>query len=84
MDKIKIVKTSLNIAASIGAGGIVYGIVRSNVAPANIIGRICLPVGTFAVGGVVARAASDEMDRIVDDVVKAFSDKPVVETPVTE
>lgn len=74
MNKLAAAKTALHVAASVGAGTIVYTLVRNNVVPANMIQKITVPVATFALGGAVAKVASTHMDEAFDEIVKAVND----------
>ena len=69
MNKIVVAKTVLHFTAQMGAGTIVYTLVRANVAPANMIQKITVPVAMFAMGGLVSEKTSFYMDQIVDEIV---------------
>lgn len=74
MNKIEIAKKVVGLTVQYGSGLIISGIVRSNVAPANIIQKVGVTVGVFAISGAVGNAASKYTDLMIDEIVDAYKE----------
>ncbi len=72
-NKIQLAKLGAKIVVHLGTGTIVNAIVRNNVAPANAFEKISIPAGSFAIGGIVANAAKQYTEDLIDDIVNAVS-----------
>lgn len=71
MFNIDIAKKTLVIAAQLGAGKISHDIIKNNVSTTNVYESVIVGVGSFALGGVVARQAANQMSETIDEVVTA-------------
>jgi len=67
MNKRKILKVIVGGAAAFGAGAITYAVVRNNIAPPKLVGKITVGIATFAIAGLVGNAAADQCEVIIDD-----------------
>lgn len=68
-------KVVVGIAASIGSSVIVSRIVKSTCsAPMHPILRVCVVVGSFAIGGALAGVAVKSVERDIDNVVDLVSE----------
>lgn len=66
---IQTVKTVVRLAASLGAGTIVGSVARNNVTSTDILTRITVPVGAFALGGIAGDHSAQFTDRFIDQIV---------------
>jgi len=74
MNKIELTKKVVGFTIQYGSGLIISGIVRSNVAPANVIQKVGITVGVFAISGAVGNAASKYTDILIDEIVDAYNE----------
>lgn len=65
------VKTIVRITASLGAGTIVGSVARNNVTSTDLITKITVPVGAFALGGIAGDHAASFTDRFIDQIADA-------------
>jgi hypothetical protein len=73
MPKIEIAKKLVSTVVSYGSGIIVYSIIRNNL-PDDLPPhkQAAVAVASFAVGGMVADAASTYTDKLIDETVAAY------------
>lgn len=69
MNKLDIAKKTLEIATSFGASKIAHDIIKNNVRTDSTFQKVTVIVGSFALGSAVSRAAAQEMNRTIDEVV---------------
>lgn len=55
------IKKTVAFMAGIGASAIVARIVKNNVTPTNVIQKITIPLGAYALGSLAANAAINQM-----------------------
>lgn len=70
---IQTIKTVVRITASLGAGTIVGSVARNNVTSTDILTRITVPVGAFALGGIAGEHSSQFTDKFIDSIVDAVT-----------
>ena len=69
-----VLKSLVSFAAGMGAGAVVGNAIKATT-PADLskIQKILVGVGTFAIGGAVAEAASNSVVRQMDEVAEVFN-----------
>ncbi len=73
MNNVQLAKTLTTAVVRLGTGSIVTAIVRNNTTPSNAFEKVSIPAGAFVLGGIVSDAAKQYTERVIDDVVTAWS-----------
>jgi hypothetical protein len=67
--KLGLVKFAVSGVVGLGAGKIVTNIIKANVkTPENLIDKVTMLAGAWALGGMVTAAAKKHTDEAIDDV----------------
>ena len=74
MTKFEIAKAALMYAAKAGGGTITYTVIKNNVSTDNLIQKIVVGIGAYALSSVVADAAKNQIERDINSVTKPFTD----------
>jgi hypothetical protein len=72
VNKRDVSKKTIAILAEYGAAIIASQIIKNNVTATRIDKRVAVAVATFALGGVVAAAASKYIQRFIDDLFEDY------------
>ena len=72
MDKIKVSKFLVGVVVASGVTRIVNGIVRNNVNPVTFWQKATTLAGSLVIGSIVAGAAKNETDAIIDTIVENY------------
>lgn len=83
MDKFDVAKRVLGLLAQLGAGKITHTIIKNNVDVDKPADKVTVAVGSYALGGVVARAARNQIGEQVDEVRAAYN-KHIKKNPPKE
>ena len=70
MTKTEFTKQIVGIVVGIGTGSIVGKAIMNNTTRDGLVDNITMPVATFAIGSVVAKAARQYTDSAIDEAVK--------------
>lgn len=71
MNKIKVLKAGSKFIGTIGVGMIVRNIVKTTTPiNMNIIQKVCIGVGGFALSGIIGDQAVDYIDKELDSAIK--------------
>jgi Ni,Fe-hydrogenase III small subunit len=70
MTKIELAKQAVKIVVGIGSGSIVGKIVMNNTTREGLVDNITMPVTTYVIGSIVAKAAGQYTDNAIDSAVK--------------
>lgn len=73
MDIIAIAKKAVQIAVHVGVSKIVNDIIANNVELEKTHQKVAVPIASLAIGGVVADAASDYTDGMIDEIAELVS-----------
>ena len=75
MNKIEMVKGATLLVVTIGVGKIVGNIIVATTPPqVKLLTRVCITVGSFALGSMAGEAAADYAGRQIDAAVAGFND----------
>lgn len=72
MNAIKVSKFLVAVVVGSGVTRIVNGIVRNNVNPVTLWQKATTLAGSIVIGGIVAGAAKNETDEIIDAIVNNY------------
>jgi hypothetical protein len=80
-----LIKTVLQLGASLGAGFIVGDVVKATTpATSGTIRNICKSLGAFALGGAAGGIAHDYMGKLLDSVFASKKKEEVKSEPAAE
>lgn len=72
---VEVVKVGLGLGASIGAGTIVGGIAKNAVpSSASKFTKVCVWLGTAAIGGIVGKAVTEYINDSVDETAETVEE----------
>jgi len=74
LDKRKLVKQTTSLVVGFGTAKIVNDTIRNNVDLDNPVKNITVGVAAFAIGGMVADAATTYTDRMIDELADAINE----------
>lgn len=76
-NKTAIAKKVVRIIVQFGAGTVVHAIISNNVdtTDASVAHKVSVPVASYALGGMVANAAGDYTDKLIDEMVALLKDE---------
>lgn len=69
MNAIAITKKAVSLLIAAGVSKIVNDVIANNVAIEKTHQKVTVPLASIAIGGVVADAASDYTDNLIDETV---------------
>ena len=73
MSKLDLIKKITSTIVAVGTGKITYAIIRNNVETENIVDQVTVAAGSFAIGGIVAKASEQYTNQMIDEVAEAIN-----------
>lgn len=75
MNKLDILKKTVSIVVSFGAGNIIKQIIDNNTeTPDNAAQKVANTAGAYALGSMVGSAVSNHTDKFIDDAASQLSE----------
>lgn len=76
MKKKELIKTVGTTIVSVGVGKIIGNAISATTpaTPVGLVMKVCMLVGSFALGSLVADKAVEHTEKMVDQTIKAFKE----------